>query len=573
MKFAVRPELQLALTLLFIMAAYFPTISHPFSLIDDPNIVEYYGVNSTLSCLDVISPGGGIYYRPLVNLSYWLDFRLWDMDSTFMHLENIVAHLANVFLVFLIALRLPISSEVKSLPFLSALLFGLHPINSESVNWIAARTDVFLGMFVFFAFYCLIRAIEEQSKWPAILVYGAAFAGMLTKETALMFLPVAFLVILYWPVLPEDVSKYRIWRTRFLLIPWIISSCLAASILILVHIKGRGNNALSLIFEGGTNIFMRSFEAFGFYVKKVFMPLPLNMALVEVNPLYAIVGIITLCVLIVIFLRVGIPGIFFASSALFIFPALFVATSSFAWTPFGERYLYVPSAFAVIGSLELFQRFLVRWNAVRLFTPIVGIIIVIASIATIQRGILWGDNLALIEDTIEKSPNFGVIRNQYGGLLKLAGHYDEAEKQFKIGLQQKNKESINRILRLNLIWTKIDGKEPAQARNILLSEIGNKATGDVELLKQINRLEEIMLCEALSLEDRKRVVADTIETNESLYQKTHEPHYLYRSGQLALSIGNNNDAAAFFRKAYENARPDAYYREPARRLAERLVAK
>ena len=193
MKLTVRPELKLALTLLFILAVYFQSIGHPFSRFDDPFILEFYGINSTLSFLDVITPGGGFYYRPLVNLSYWLDFRLWGLDPTFMHLENIVVHLVNVFLVFLIASRLPVSSEIKGLPFFCALLFGLHPINSESVNWIAGRTDLFAGMFILLAVYCLIRAIQEQSTRFAILAFVVAFVGMLAKETAIMFIPAALL--------------------------------------------------------------------------------------------------------------------------------------------------------------------------------------------------------------------------------------------------------------------------------------------------------------------------------------------------------------------------------------------
>lgn len=142
MNYLVRPWLKLALTVTTVLAVYFQSISHPFSRFDDPFIVEYYGINSTLSFLDVITPGSGFYYRPLVTLSYWLDFQLWGLDPAFMHLENIVVHLVNVLLVYLIASRLPLSIEIKSLPCLCALLFGLHPINSESVNWIAGRTDV-----------------------------------------------------------------------------------------------------------------------------------------------------------------------------------------------------------------------------------------------------------------------------------------------------------------------------------------------------------------------------------------------------------------------------------------------
>lgn len=576
MKFTVRPWLQLFLIPIFILAVYFQTISNPFSLFDDLAIVEHYGINSTLTWLDVITPNGSIYYRPLVSLSYWLDFRLWGMDSTFMHLENIVVHLLNVFLVFLIASRLTITSGIKSLPVLSALLFGLHPINSESVNWIAGRTDVYAGLFVFIAVYFLIRAVQEQSTRFAFTAFGVVFVGVLAKETAIMFIPAAFLVTLYWPVMPQDVAMYRAWRTRFLLIPIAISTCLVTLLLILIYVKGRGDNAIAIIFEGGANIFIRSFEAFGFYVKKTLLPLPLNMAIVEISPLYAVIGMISLCVLVITFRRSGIPGLFLALSVLFTLPALIIATTSFSWTPFGERYLYIPSAFAVLGCLELSHRFLVRRNAVNLFVPVVTVIILAATIATFQRGIIWGDNLAIIEDIVAKSPNFGVARNQYGGLLKLAGRYDEAEKQYQIALQQKNTENVNRVIRLNLIWMKILGKPLDEARVMLLSEIGkigNKASVDIELLKQLNNIDENLLQEAVSLESKKKIVAEIIDTNGYLYLKTRDPFIHYRSGQLELSIGNNQQAAVYFKKAYENSRPDAYYREPARKLAEKLVAK
>lgn len=573
MKFAVRPGLQLALSLLFILAAYFQTISHPFSRFDDPFILEVYGPNGTLSFLNVITPGGDFYYRPIVCLSYWLDFRLWGLDPTFMHLENIVVHLINAFLVFLISSRLPISSDMKSFPFLCALLFGLHPINSESVNWIPGRTDIYAGLFVFIAVYCLIRAVQEQSAKFAMIAFGVAFVGTLAKETAIMFIPAAFLVTIYWPVVPQDVAIFRVWRTRFLLIPIVISFCLVSLLLILVYVKGRGNNAISIIFEGSTNIFIRSFEAFGFYAKKIFLPLPLNMAIVDVNPLYAIIGIITLCVLVITFRRAGIPGIFLALSVLFTLPALIIATTSFAWTPFGERYLYIPSAFAVLGCLELSHRSFVRWNAVNKFVPVVTVIIAIAFVATFQRGKLWGNNLALLEDIVAKSPNFGVARNEYGVLLKQAGRYDEAEKQLNIASLQKNKDNVNRVIHLNQIGMKIHGKSLEEVHHILLNEIGNKAEGDIEILKLINKCDEVFLGKALSLGDRKKIVADIIETNESLYQKTLEAHYLYRSGQLLLSVGNKQKAAIYFRQANKNARPDAYYKEPARILAEKLGSK
>ena len=573
MKLLVRPWLKFALAELIVLAVYFQSIGNPFSRFDDPFIVKFYGLNNALSFLNVITPGKGFYYRPLVNLSYWLDFHLWGLDPTFMHLENIVAHLVNVFLVFLIASRLPASPEIKSMPFLCALLFGLHPINSESVNWIAGRTDVFAGTFILLAVYCLIRAIQKQSTPFAILAFVVAFVGMLVKETAIMFIPAAFLLAIYWPVIPQDVSRFKTWRTRFLLIPIVISTCLISSLLILVFVKRVGDNAISMILEGGTYTFVRIFEAFGFYVKKIFLPLPLNMAIREVDPIYAIVGIITLCLVVATIRRTGLPGIFICAAILFTLPALFVAATPIAWTPYGERYLYIPSAFAVIGCLELFHRLLSRWKAVKCFVPVVSTIIFVAAVATIQRGMLWGDNLALVNDIVVKSPNFGVARNEYGVLLIQDGRYKEAEKQFRIAADQINQDSVNRMIRLNLFGLKLHGKPLYEKRRILLSEIGNKPDGDAELLKLLNKFDERILGEKISLQRKQKIVTDMLATNEILYLKTHEPHYLYRSGQLALSVGDKQAAAVYFNKAYEKARPDAYYRESARRLADKLATK
>ena len=84
MNYVVRPKLQLVFAIMALLCVYFPTISHDFSRFDDPFIIEYYGINSTVSFLDVITPGRSFYYRPLVDLSYWLDSRLWGLQPSFM---------------------------------------------------------------------------------------------------------------------------------------------------------------------------------------------------------------------------------------------------------------------------------------------------------------------------------------------------------------------------------------------------------------------------------------------------------------------------------------------------------
>ena len=146
MKLSVRPGMKIVLAIFIVLAVYFQSIGHPFSRFDDPGLIEHFGDKSVLHFWDVISSGaGGVYYRPIVNLSYLFDSILWGMNPSFMHLENIVAHLINVFLVFLIASCLYASSKNNVFPICCALLFGLHPLNTEAVNWIPGRADLYAG--------------------------------------------------------------------------------------------------------------------------------------------------------------------------------------------------------------------------------------------------------------------------------------------------------------------------------------------------------------------------------------------------------------------------------------------
>lgn len=106
-----------------------------------------------------------------------------------MHLENILLHCANSLLVFLLARKILVSQDNKTLviPLFAALLFALHPVNVEAVAWIAGRTDPLLALFVLSSCYFLLRWLDKprwQDMTATLLMFGAA---LLTKETALAF--------------------------------------------------------------------------------------------------------------------------------------------------------------------------------------------------------------------------------------------------------------------------------------------------------------------------------------------------------------------------------------------------
>jgi tetratricopeptide (TPR) repeat protein len=130
------------------------------------------------------------YYRPLQVLSYTLNFALGGFKPFGYHLLNVLLHVANTLLVFTIVCLV---SRHTFFAAAVALLFGLHPINSESVAWISGRTELLAAFFSLgsLALYIQIyppQGSDESGTNRTRLLWGASLLafllGLLSKESA-----------------------------------------------------------------------------------------------------------------------------------------------------------------------------------------------------------------------------------------------------------------------------------------------------------------------------------------------------------------------------------------------------
>jgi tetratricopeptide (TPR) repeat protein len=137
------------------------------------------------------------YYRPLISVSYLLDFMLWGRNPFGFHLSVLLAHLLNTGLVFILAQRLTSWVNPKLaptqhsnfnagalLPLLVGSLFAVHPVHSEAVAWIAGRNDVFCTTFILSSMVLYIRFRRTGQEWTFGLSMLFFFFALLTKETA-----------------------------------------------------------------------------------------------------------------------------------------------------------------------------------------------------------------------------------------------------------------------------------------------------------------------------------------------------------------------------------------------------
>jgi hypothetical protein len=125
-------------------------------------------------------------YAPLHLISYMLDYQIWGLDPAGYHLGNILLHAVNGLLIY----RLFIKLELPALPALfGATLFVLHPVQVESVAWVAERKNVLSALFFLLALLSYIdyrQAIAGRVRNYSLSL-GFLACALLTKSAAVIF--------------------------------------------------------------------------------------------------------------------------------------------------------------------------------------------------------------------------------------------------------------------------------------------------------------------------------------------------------------------------------------------------
>jgi len=255
---------------------------------------------------------------------------------------------------------------------------------------------------------------------------------------------------------------------------------------------------------------------------------------------------------------------------MFILPAVAVAVYNVSWTVAAERYLYIPTAFFTLSLSGYLHD--VTENTGKRFWPIAVILScgILSAIFVFQRSLLWQSNLELYRDTVNKSPDFAMIRNEFAVALLQEGRVAEGSAELKKAKTQTTSEEILKIIEMNELLVMIDGKSLEETRAILRANLGgDKVKGSTELLSMLRNYDYLLL-DATSDARNKELIAELIEITDILYSRTKDPLLLYNNGQLYLKMGDEKQAFDCFSLSYKTAPEGAHFKAAARRLAEKL---
>lgn len=128
-------------------------------------------------------------YRPIRTVSYAIDYALWGLNPTGFRVTNIIVHAVNVLLALWIARRLTGGARIAALA--AAVFFAIHPVQTESVAYIAGRRDVLFAFFFLAGFLAWVRFRESPTRAIAtrwLVATGVCFAlSLMSKEMAASF--------------------------------------------------------------------------------------------------------------------------------------------------------------------------------------------------------------------------------------------------------------------------------------------------------------------------------------------------------------------------------------------------
>ena len=424
---------------LIVIVVYSGVLSVPFqyddlhSIVDNPHIRNTENIPAFFSQPEMFSADPrSRMYRPLVLLSYAVDYRLHQDDAGGFHWTNLFLHTASTCVVALLALSFTNSLRGAAV---AGLVFGLHPANAEAVVYVSSRSESMCAVFVLIALLAYVRAQGSSSRPTRWMIASfAAYAAALLSKAVGITLPLALL--LYEVIRCGDPLRECLRRLMRVQWPyWVVTLVYIVAVRQMLHQAVIEAPVRRMDVQAWTQI-----KALAYYLKLLVMPHPLSVehqfnlgsASTQGAVVWALLFLVTALALV-------LGRAFSASERSWIFwvmwplvtllPTLVVPLNVLV----NEHRLYLPSVAVAMGAAFL----LTRWRQGNPGWSVSMAIMLIGGMFALYDGArvrVWQDSESLWSDAIAKGSRMPRPHIYLGDHLKESGRYVEALRSYETAL-------------------------------------------------------------------------------------------------------------------------------------------
>jgi tetratricopeptide (TPR) repeat protein len=419
------------------LALYYPALQNGFVNYDDPAYVtSNWNVQQGLTSRSVkwaFTSTAEANWHPLTWISHMLDVQLFGLRPAGHHAQSVMWHAVNVVLLFLLLSQ---ATGFVGRSAIVAALFAVHPLNVESVAWVAERKTVLCTFFLLLAF----AAYERYVKRPGVaryLLVALLFALGLMAKPMVITLPFLLLLLDFWPL--QRFPEIRFSKLVLEKIPLLTLS--AASAAITLHAQRAGGAV------GSTNLlplglrFKNALYSYLVYMEKavwpsrlaVFYPHPENaLALWKV---LAAAGVLIVITAVFWYLRerryLLVGWLWFLGTLAPVIGIIQVGRQAWA-----DRYAYLPLWGLFVIAVWLLSEAAIRFKLSRPAQVAIalGVLLGYSAIAYSQIG-YWRDSYSLFAHAIQVTDANPIAEGNLGSALMELRRPDLAEPHLERAIQ------------------------------------------------------------------------------------------------------------------------------------------
>jgi len=386
--------------------------------------------------------------RPLANISFALNYYIHGYKVVGFHLVNILIHIATgILLYFFIGTTLrtpalhPRYSKYRWVPFFTAFIWLVHPLQTQSVSYIVQRMNSMAAMFYVLSMllYAQARAAESKHK-RNVLFSTLPVAGTLALGSKEISATLPFFIFVYEWYFFQDLR----WGWFKKLLPVIAAICLLMIIISVIYLGGQpferimagyATHHLTMAQRG-----LSQFRVVMFYISLLLWPHPSRLNLDhDLQPSYALLDPITTLLAIVSIIAFICLAILLAKKdrlisfcILWFFGNLAIESSIIGLELVFEHRNYLPSMFFILMVVLLSYRYIKpEWVT----STILLITATVCAVWTFERNDVWRSRILIWKDCAEKSPQNPRPFNNLGVALAEQGFYNKANAQYHKALK------------------------------------------------------------------------------------------------------------------------------------------
>ena len=375
-------------------------------------------------------------YYPLTYTSFWIQWRLWGEDPTPYHVLNVVQHALASLLLWrtLAAARIPGA-------WICSLLFAVHPINVESVAWIAQQKNTLALLLFMGSTWTFTRYLDTRARTTYFVSLGLFVLSLLAKPLAA-----------FWPLV---IPIYGAWRARGLQRTHLMASLpflLASAVLGVVTIAFQRVHSLGDLEvssgDGGARL-VHAAGAWLFYLSKALAPIDLCAiyppSVISLDrPALWMLALSVLGAFWVLHVRrkdrAGLLALGFYTAMLLPVSGLFGVGFLF-YAPVADHWAY-PALIAVVAAVvspaTAWASRPRRWPHARsLAVATAALLAVLFSISTYERCKVYRNEQTLFRDTVARNPRSWAAHTILGTIAFRRGELGPAESHFETALKFK----------------------------------------------------------------------------------------------------------------------------------------